>query len=151
MTTNEISYAYEKGITLMWNDPDYVMGNDYRIKSIEVGDDISHICYNGGNSEAEVFNTEISYAPQVVSKKIFKDHSHDTVYGRGTTRKNAFFYGYKDTRWKFMVWAPLDLITKKDLMDEFYNWVILHKPLSDFVRFKIAKNESQMFKIPVSL
>jgi len=151
MTANDISYAFEKGITLMWNDPGYVMGNDYRITSIELGEELSHIRYNGGKSEAEVFNSEISYAPIEVSKDKFKQYAHDTVYGLGFKKRNALFYGYRDGRWKYMVWSPVELMTKKELMDEFYDWVINHKPLSDWVRYKIAKNEYQMFKIPVSL
>ena len=45
---------------LIWNDPDYIEGNDYRIVSIEViNDEIAFIKYNQGLSEAEVFLSEI--------------------------------------------------------------------------------------------
>jgi hypothetical protein len=151
MTTNEISNAMENGITLMWNDPDYVMGNDYRITSIELGEEISGICYNNGQSEAEVFNSEISIAPERVTKKEFKECSQHTVYSGRGIRINAFFYGYDFYRWKYMVWSPVELSTKKELFDMFYEWVINHKPLEDHVRYRMAKNNTQMFKIPISL
>ena len=45
---------------LIWNDPDYIEGNDYRIVSVEViNDEIALIKYNQGQSEAEVFLHEI--------------------------------------------------------------------------------------------
>ena len=45
---------------LIWNDPDYIEGNDYRIVSMEViNDEIAFIKYNQGLSEAEVFLSEI--------------------------------------------------------------------------------------------
>lgn len=46
--------------TLIWNDPDYIEGNDYRIVSMKViNDEIALIQYNQGLSEAEVFLSEI--------------------------------------------------------------------------------------------
>jgi hypothetical protein len=46
--------------TLVWNDPDYIEGNDYRIVSMKViNDEIALIQYNQGLSEAEVFLHEI--------------------------------------------------------------------------------------------
>ena len=45
---------------LIWNDPDYIEGNDYRIVSMEViNDETALIKYNQGLSEAEVFLSEI--------------------------------------------------------------------------------------------
>ena len=45
---------------LIWNDPDYIEGNDYRITSMEViNDEMALIQYNQGQSEAEVFLCEI--------------------------------------------------------------------------------------------
>jgi hypothetical protein len=46
--------------TLVWNDPDYIEGNDYRIVSMKViNDETALIQYNQGMSEAEVFLHEI--------------------------------------------------------------------------------------------
>lgn len=45
---------------LIWNDPDNIPDNDYRIvKVVGNGNDTSTIWYNGGLSEAEVPNHEI--------------------------------------------------------------------------------------------
>ena len=45
---------------LIWNDPDYIEGNDYRIVSIEViNDEIALIKYNQCQSEADVFHHKI--------------------------------------------------------------------------------------------
>ena len=45
---------------LIWNDPDYIEGNDYRIVSMKlINDELALIQYNQGQSEAEVFLHEI--------------------------------------------------------------------------------------------
>jgi hypothetical protein len=153
MNAIEIGELVEKGTTIMWIPPSsyyYDTRKDYRITSIDIGEDTSHISYNNGKCFDFVHNIHITIAPEVISKKQFKEHCHDTVY-IGRTRINALFFGYKDRRWRYMVWSPVKLITKKELFDEFYNWVIHHKALSDCVKYKIARTENDMFQIPITL
>ena len=53
-------YMPEEWAVEIWNDPDPIEGNDYRITSrIKYEDDTSLITYNDGLSEAEVFDHEI--------------------------------------------------------------------------------------------
>jgi hypothetical protein len=52
--------AFMDDLNLQWIDPDYLIGNDYRITRILHSDDnTSTIWYNKGYSEAEVHNDEI--------------------------------------------------------------------------------------------
>jgi len=63
MTKKQIESAIKKGAKLWWNDPDPIKGNDYTVDDIEVFDEMSIISYNKGNSEAEVYNHELSLKP----------------------------------------------------------------------------------------
>lgn len=61
-----IKTAISENKTLVWNDPDFLDGNDYTISYIEpISEDFYDdtpilIQYNNGYSEAEVFAHEIS-------------------------------------------------------------------------------------------
>lgn len=58
---------------LVWNDPDPIEGNDYRITSrIQCEDNTSLITYNNGYSEAEVFDHEIKITPMTVRELLQK-------------------------------------------------------------------------------
>lgn len=64
---HELVRAFARGDSLVWNDPDPIPGNDYRITEIEsiITDDFDedypiNIRYAGGHSEAEVYLHEIS-------------------------------------------------------------------------------------------
>ena len=62
-TLRQLNQDLQNGATLIWNDPDYIEGNDYTIVSIkELNDELALIQYNQGLSEAEVFLNEISYS-----------------------------------------------------------------------------------------
>jgi hypothetical protein len=62
-TLQQLNQDLQNGATLIWNDPDYIEGNDYTIVSIkELNDELALIQYNQGLSEAEVFLNEISYS-----------------------------------------------------------------------------------------
>lgn len=64
---DEIREHMIMGGDVVWNDPDPIMGNDYRVVHIEDIYDDEDICaltpilirYNGGRSEAEVFLYEL--------------------------------------------------------------------------------------------
>lgn len=51
---------------LIWNDPEPIEGNDYTVTKAIMGEEISTIYYNGGLSEAEVYNDELElvHTPQ---------------------------------------------------------------------------------------
>lgn len=62
-----LQQAIEKGLELVWNDPDPIPGNDYKITYIEpIDDDFDEdtpiLIQYGGGSEAEVFLHEIDIA-----------------------------------------------------------------------------------------
>lgn len=65
----ELKQAINYNTQLVWNDPDPIDGNDYRISFIESIDDTFDsdtpilIQYNGGGSEAQVFLNEINLSP----------------------------------------------------------------------------------------
>ena len=74
MKIKKLKEAIKKGLTLKWNDPDPIKGNDYTIsfiedlEAIEDGEDftvldwadIPVLIQYGGGSEAEVWISEIS-------------------------------------------------------------------------------------------
>lgn len=61
----ELKEAIRNNVSLVWNDPDPIKGNDYTISYIEQIDDEFDeytpilIQYNNGGSEAQVFLHEI--------------------------------------------------------------------------------------------
>ena len=63
LTLQQLTQEFKNGATLVWNDPDYIEDNDYKIVSIkELNDEIALIQYNQGLSEAEVFLHEINFS-----------------------------------------------------------------------------------------
>ena len=64
---NELKTALKNNVTLIWNDPDPIGGNDYTITFVEELDEEEFDEYTpiliqyGGGSEAEVFLHEILY------------------------------------------------------------------------------------------
>lgn len=60
MTKKNLIKAVNEG-KLYWNDPDPIEGNDYKVTTIDViNRETSFITYNNGNSEAEVYNSELN-------------------------------------------------------------------------------------------
>lgn len=61
MKTNKLIAEYMGEATQVWNDPDPIEGNDYRIRKRWGGPEIIHIQYGDGEylSEAEVLPSEI--------------------------------------------------------------------------------------------
>jgi hypothetical protein len=65
MNIQELITAIENKVSLVWNDPDPIEGNDYKISFIEeITEDFDEhtpilIQYNKGGSEAQVFLHEI--------------------------------------------------------------------------------------------
>lgn len=67
-TLKELKEAITNRIPIIWDDPDPIEGTDYTITDVEgiEEDDFDNncfinICYNSGNSEAQVFLHEIKY------------------------------------------------------------------------------------------
>lgn len=61
---NELIKAVSEGATLIWNDPDPIEGNDYKVTYIEpidesFAEDTPILIQYGGGSEAEVFLHEL--------------------------------------------------------------------------------------------
>lgn len=64
MTIQQIKKALKNKVTLVWNDPDPIKGNDYTINFIEDlsehDNDSPILIQYGGGSEAEVLASEIT-------------------------------------------------------------------------------------------
>jgi hypothetical protein len=65
-TLGELKEALLNKDTIVWNDPDYIEGNDYRVVYVEPIDEEEFewwypilIHYNGGLSEAQVYLHEL--------------------------------------------------------------------------------------------
>jgi len=66
-------YLGEEWSVHVWNDPDPIEDNDYRITSrVQYEGDTSLITYNEGYSEAEVFDDEIEEIPMTVRELLQK-------------------------------------------------------------------------------
>jgi hypothetical protein len=90
------------------------------------------------------------------SKKQFKKYCDlNHVYGRGLNRTNAIFFDWKETEsgrgFKYAVAATIENCTKVELFNHFYNWVCKSISLPYYVRYKVAINDSDRFKTPISL
>lgn len=58
----------------IWNDPNPIEGNDYKINSLEImSDDVYRITYNEGQSEAEVYKEEIFTLDWLITDVRFPD------------------------------------------------------------------------------
>lgn len=92
-------YMPEEWAVEIWNDPDPIEGNDYRITSrIKYEDDTSLITYNDGLSEAEVFDHEIEKRLMTYREFLQKLGTEAMRNGLHTnTWVNALFADYKAT------------------------------------------------------
>ena len=61
MKTTHQEFMERSEPQLFWIDPDPIEGNDYKVITIKLGDEISEITYNGGLSNAKVFNSELKF------------------------------------------------------------------------------------------
>jgi hypothetical protein len=94
----------------------------------------------------------------MITKKLFKELCSTTTYSGGGTRYNAIFYDYQDRAWKYMVWANTKDMTKKDLFNEFYEWLKENEGKEPnlngmpwYVNLKYAPTDEKRFKIPIGL
>ena len=94
----------------------------------------------------------------MITKKQFKEDCSSTVYSGDGCRLNAIFYDYQDYRWKYMVWANVKDMTKKELFNEFYAWLAENegkepnlKGMPWYVNLRYAPTDEKRFKIPISL
>lgn len=89
----------------------------------------------------------------MVTKKEFKELCYSTTYKGYRQRYNAIFYDIKDNGWKYMVFADVKDITKKELLNKFYNW--LKDPelydLPWYIYLRCAQTDEKRFKVPISL
>ena len=73
MTRNELLRAWGEGLTILWNDPDPIPGNDYEVIDFTVyANGTVVIKYNGGDSEAEVPLDELeAYDYEIPDKVLY--------------------------------------------------------------------------------
>ena len=94
----------------------------------------------------------------MITKKEFKEQCHYTSYKGYGVRYNAFLFGYKDSTWKYMVWANTMDMTKTALFDTFYNWIKENEgkepnleSLPFYVNVRYAPTDEKRFKVPIHL
>lgn len=90
-----------------------------------------------------------------MNKKNFKELCSFNVYkGRGK-RTNVIFFEWKENDlgrgFKYAVASELENITKAELFNHFYDWIINSINLPYFIRYKYAINDKDRFKTPIAL
>lgn len=98
-----------------------------------------------------------------MTKKKFREHCDlNHVYGRGAKRINAIYFDWQDftyeeiesgkkTRgFKFAVASSVENGTKEELFNHFYDWVCNAVNLSYWIYSKVAKDDTQRFKTPIT-
>lgn len=91
-----------------------------------------------------------------LTKKEFKERCYFTEYGRGDSKQNAIFFGYKQDEnshflgYKYMVKSSPYQFTKKELFDMLYDWVMKEKQPHWLVTIRYARTDADRFKVPVS-
>lgn len=96
-----------------------------------------------------------------MTKKELKNNCHSTVYTGGGNRINAFFFDWQKgdipntnkifVGYKYMVYANVRDLNKKDLFDIFYKWIMGWETLPWYVKYKLAKTDEERFKVSLSL
>ena len=90
-----------------------------------------------------------------MTKKDFKERCSFHTYTRGREKHNAIFFDWQNTDqgrgFKFAVAVSRENSTKKDLLNDLYNWVINGVEPSWWIRYKYAETDSKRFKTPLAL
>ena len=88
----------------------------------------------------------------MMTKKKFKELCYHTVYTSTGKRINAFFYDYQSYGgYKYMIWCTTKSLSKKELFDEFYDWVIKGDNPLWYASCKVAETDEKRFKVPLSI
>ena len=97
-----------------------------------------------------------------MTKKVFKSECREqtfTGWNGHRIRINAFYFDFKQGEingkyfggYKFMVYADVKNITKAELLDWFYRWVINEEQLLPEIQYKYASTDAERFKISLSI
>lgn len=88
-----------------------------------------------------------------MTKKEFKERCGMHRYtGRGTPAINGLFFDWQGYHgYKYAVYASSQDISKKDLINAFYDWVLYNRTLPWYVTSKYAETDEKRFKVPISL
>jgi hypothetical protein len=98
-----------------------------------------------------------------ITKKEFKEQCNCHVYtgyNGGKIRINALFFDFKQgttedgkffAGYKYMVYSNVRNITKKDLLNRFYEWVIEQVHPAYYINYKYAETDLKRFKPGLSL
>lgn len=87
-----------------------------------------------------------------MTKKEFKERCSFHVYGRGHRRHNAIFFDWaQGLGFKFGVATSIENMTRAELFNDFYKWVIEEIEPSWWIRYKFASDDHARFKVPISL
>ena len=89
-----------------------------------------------------------------MNKTEFKKKVRFEIYCRtypNRTRINALFFDQTSNGFKYMVACEHKTLTKKKLLDVFYNWIVKEENPPYFVHYKYAILDQDRFKISLSL
>lgn len=97
-----------------------------------------------------------------MTKKAFKEQCNSQTYVGWNGRKiriNAFFFDYKSGSigdkyfggYKFMVSANVNTMSKAELFNEFYQWVVNGIAPSTVIKVKFADTDEKRFKISLQM
>ncbi|MFW6224956.1 MAG: hypothetical protein ACOC4B_01670 [Bacteroidota bacterium] len=88
-----------------------------------------------------------------ISKKEFKELSDIHIYGKGLKRKTALFFDWSESDagsgFKYMYMCIG--YTKKDILDEAYDWIVNEFNPPYWAQYKYASTDSERFKVPLAL
>ena len=94
-----------------------------------------------------------------MTKKEFKDRCLFQTYTGRRIKINAIFYDWSQGEidnkyfigYKYMVRGDSYWMTKKELFDEFYNFIIKGTNLNSDIDYKYAETDLKRFKLPISM
>lgn len=90
-----------------------------------------------------------------MTKKEFRELCSFHEYGRGRNKHNAIYFGWQSTElgtgFKYGVAASIEFMTKAELFNELYDWVVHEVEPQYCVRYKYAAQDHNRFKVPLTL
>jgi len=92
-----------------------------------------------------------------MTKKEFKDRCSFHQYGRGKSKKNAIFFDWMSEEkngkycvgFKYMVKTSIENMTRAELFQTLWNWVMKGVEPQWWVQYKYAENDEDRFKVPI--
>jgi hypothetical protein len=96
-----------------------------------------------------------------MTKKAFKEMCSFHEYGKGSNKRNAIYFDWKTgqieqddtTVWyngfKFMVKTSVQNLSKAELFNEFYQWVVNEVQPNYSIQYRYAIKDTDRFKVSI--